>query len=355
MEVREQVFVSSTFIDLREEREKVIQGLLEADCFPAGMELFPAADDEKWQLIQGVIDDSDYYLLILGGRYGSEDVETQLSYTEMEFDYAVKQGKPVMAFVHGDPDTIPVGQTDKDAEKAKKLELFRAKVQKKMVKPWTTADQLPGFVAQALMKTRKTHPAVGWVRGDKAQTPEMELEISQLKLENEKLRSDLAARSKAGQAPIEGLSEGADEVSLGLKLKYEATGVDSTNIPNITVKQLDFDVSWDALLSDLGPLLLQEAEESELHDGLQLLLRIAYDRDPTRQPSDFIQAIDFGAYPEDVHTIVVQFLALRLIEKGTQKRAVTDAGRYWKLSDVGRERLMMLRAIRKEPNEDVPF
>ncbi|RNL60215.1 DUF4062 domain-containing protein [Arthrobacter oryzae] len=62
MDKREQVFVSSTFVDLRDEREKVIQGLLEADCFPAGMELFPATNDEKWELIQGVIDDSDYYL-----------------------------------------------------------------------------------------------------------------------------------------------------------------------------------------------------------------------------------------------------------------------------------------------------
>lgn len=352
MEVREQVFVSSTFIDLREEREKVIQGLLEADCFPAGMELFPASDDEKWQLIQGVIDDSDYYLLILGGRYGSVDVETELSYTEMEFDYAVKQGKPVMAFVHGKPDAISVGRTDKDSEKAKKLELFRAKVEKKMVKPWTTAEQLPGFVAQALMKTRKAHPAVGWVRGDKAQTPEVELEISQLKLENEKLRSELSSKSKVGQAPIEGLSEGSDVVSLGLKLTYSAT--DGTT-PGGTVVQLDFDVSWDALLSDLGPLLLQEVEESALDEGLLTFLRIVYDRDPTRRPSDLIHETDFSTYPEDVHTVVVQFLALRLIQKGTQKRAVSDAGRYWTLSDLGRERLMMLRAVRKKIEVEPPF
>jgi hypothetical protein len=43
MSKRYQVFVSSTFIDLQEERRQAIQTVMELDCFPAGMELFPAA------------------------------------------------------------------------------------------------------------------------------------------------------------------------------------------------------------------------------------------------------------------------------------------------------------------------
>ena len=46
MEKRYQIFVSSTFADLQEERQQVIQALMEMDCIPAGMELFPAADEE---------------------------------------------------------------------------------------------------------------------------------------------------------------------------------------------------------------------------------------------------------------------------------------------------------------------
>ena len=60
MEKRYQVFVSSTYDDLREERAEVIQALLELDCIPAGMELFPAGDDEQWKVIRRVIDESDY-------------------------------------------------------------------------------------------------------------------------------------------------------------------------------------------------------------------------------------------------------------------------------------------------------
>lgn len=64
MEKRYQVFVSSTFTDLTDERRAVMQALLELNCIPAGMELFPASTDDQWTLIQRVIDDCDYHLVL---------------------------------------------------------------------------------------------------------------------------------------------------------------------------------------------------------------------------------------------------------------------------------------------------
>ncbi len=64
MDKRYQVFVSSTFTDLIKERQQVTRTLLEMDCIPAGMELFPASNDDQLTLIKIVNDDSDYYLLI---------------------------------------------------------------------------------------------------------------------------------------------------------------------------------------------------------------------------------------------------------------------------------------------------
>ena len=55
MEKIYQVVVSSTFEDLQEERKEVMQALLELDCMPAGMELFPASNDDQWTLIKRVI------------------------------------------------------------------------------------------------------------------------------------------------------------------------------------------------------------------------------------------------------------------------------------------------------------
>ena len=62
MEKRYQVFISSTFQDLKNARQEVSQALLRADCFPAVMELFPAADEEQFEFIKTIIDQSDYYI-----------------------------------------------------------------------------------------------------------------------------------------------------------------------------------------------------------------------------------------------------------------------------------------------------
>src|SRR3954452_22036522 len=107
---RYQVFVSSTFLDLKDERAAIVSTLLQMDAMPAGMELFPAADDDAWTLIERVIDASDYYLLVVGGRYGAIDPATELSFTEREYDFAVSRKKPVMAFLHANPDEIEFGK-----------------------------------------------------------------------------------------------------------------------------------------------------------------------------------------------------------------------------------------------------
>src|SRR6266849_6800645 len=116
MDKRYQVFVSSTYADLKEERQKVIQAVIGMNCIPAGMELFPAADEEQFNFIKRIIDDCDYYLLIIGGRYGSVDGEG-VSYTEKEYDYALGRGLKVIAFVHSDPTSLGDGKVDTDPER----------------------------------------------------------------------------------------------------------------------------------------------------------------------------------------------------------------------------------------------
>src|SRR5688572_18900890 len=95
---RYQVFVSSTFTDLRGERQQVLMALLQMDCIPAGMELFPASD-EHWDFIRRVIEDCDYYLVFVAGRYGSTTTQG-ISFTEREFDHAFQIGIPILAFLH---------------------------------------------------------------------------------------------------------------------------------------------------------------------------------------------------------------------------------------------------------------
>ena len=77
-----QVFVSSTYTDLKEERQAAVEAILNAGHIPAGMELFAAGDQSQWHVIQDWIRESDVYLLILGGRYGSVEPSSGKSYTQ---------------------------------------------------------------------------------------------------------------------------------------------------------------------------------------------------------------------------------------------------------------------------------
>src|SRR5687768_5362627 len=111
IERRYQVFVSSTFQDLQEERQEVMQALLELDCIPAGMELFPAANSDQWTLIKKVIEDCDYYIAISAGRYGSIGPEG-IGFTEMEYRYAVEKLKPVIGFLHRDLSALTTARSE---------------------------------------------------------------------------------------------------------------------------------------------------------------------------------------------------------------------------------------------------
>jgi uncharacterized protein DUF4062 len=167
MDKRYQVFVSSTYEDLKEERQAVIQALLELNCIPAGMELFPAADDDQQTLIKKVIDDCDYYLVVVGGRYGALS-PSGISYTRMEYEYAVSIGKPAIGFIHKNPGSIPAEKTELSEEGRTKLNSFRDLVQQKMCKYWTTPHDLAAAVSTSLVKLKEEKPAIGWVRGDES-------------------------------------------------------------------------------------------------------------------------------------------------------------------------------------------
>lgn len=171
MDKRYQVFVSSTYNDLIDERKEATQAILKCNCFPAGMELFPASNKKQWNVIKQVIDDSDFYLLILAGRYGSlgvDDFGKKVGYTEMEFDYALSKGKPIIVMLHRHPEELPARLTEKKETNKKRLEKFREKAMDgRMVAFWENKDQLNGEILSSLHKMISGTPdAVGWIKAD---------------------------------------------------------------------------------------------------------------------------------------------------------------------------------------------
>ncbi len=196
MDKRYQIFISSTYSDLKEERNKVMQTIMSLDCIPAGMELFPAMDEEQFEFIKRIIDDCDYYLLIVGARYGSID-ENGVSYTEKEYDYAVNKGIPVLAFLHDNIPSIPIDKADLDNNLRKKLNKFYKKVKKgRLVQHWKNADDLNAKVAISLPKTIKMFPRTGWVKANLMTNGESLQEINELRKENELLKAYKAKHEK---------------------------------------------------------------------------------------------------------------------------------------------------------------
>lgn len=184
-----QVFISSTYSDLVEERKKVLDILLMADCIPAGMEAFVATDTEQFEVIKKVIDLCDYYVLIIGQRYGSINPDSGISYTEMEYDYAIKNKISVLVFALDEQVILPDDKKENDLEKIEKLKAFRAKaLTNRLCSIWKNTDELVGKVAVSIMTAKETIERPGWQRGTDFDEASLRRTIMNLQEENENMR-----------------------------------------------------------------------------------------------------------------------------------------------------------------------
>ena len=91
-------FISSVYESLLDERTEAINCMLDYRVFPVCMEHFTASATTRFNDIISFIDESDVFLLILGTKYGSTDVDG-ISWTEKEYDYALSSNKPIIAII----------------------------------------------------------------------------------------------------------------------------------------------------------------------------------------------------------------------------------------------------------------
>ncbi len=192
-----QVFISSTYTDLIEERRKVLDVLLMADCIPAGMEAFVATDNEQFEVIKKVIDLCDYYILILGMRYGSISPTTGISYTEMEYEYAKEKGIPVLVFAIDDTISISEEKCESDQSKIEKLRIFRAKaLENRLASIWRNSDDLSGKVAISIMRAKAEIERPGWQRAVDYDEASLRKQIMDLTSANKELQHKLTTAQK---------------------------------------------------------------------------------------------------------------------------------------------------------------
>ena len=329
--IKYQVFVSSTYDDLKEERSQVIKAILEMGHIPVGMEMFSAADEEQWKIIARQIDETDYYVVIVGNRYGS--MAGGVSYTEKEYDYAVSKGVPALGFIV-DASVDPLAKhTDKDDDKIAALAKFKAKVKQRPVGFWRTADDLHGKVSIALMKAFNTTPRVGWSRATSVVGPEAMQELSRLSRENAELRAQLDLAQQ---------QETADRRS-HLQQRIETLKA----IPkNLFIRERgkstwDIKVATDlfTLFSQLAPEMMVEV--STTHASTYLALMNKPDPKLVTSPTGPIAT-------NHVKMLFADLASLDLVEPSKKKHQVADKDVYWSLTQEGIEVLKLDRATRLE-------
>jgi hypothetical protein len=253
MEKRYQVFVSSTYEDLREERQEVMQALLELDCIPTGMELFPATDEDSWTLIKNLISECDYYVLIVGGRYGSLGPGGK-SYTEMEYEHAVEAGIPVLAFLPGDPTGIPSGKTESTDQGRTALAEFKKKIEaRRHCRFWNSPKDLRGLVSRGIANLKKTKPGVSWVRANFVRDESAAQEILKLRDRIVELESQIKEDSLTPPEGAEDLAHGDESTSLNCSFQSQGR-----------YQEQPFELTWNEILALIGPVLLCPVTESAL-------------------------------------------------------------------------------------------
>jgi hypothetical protein len=336
MKRRYQVFVSSTYCDLIEERKHVMQALLATKCIPSGMELLPAASTAQWNLIRSVIDDCDYYVVIVAGRYGSVGPDGN-SYTEMEFDYAATIGKPILGFFYTDVRKLPGEKLEENDEARKKLADFTAKVKQRLCQSWNTPDGLASAIKSAIINAIETDPKPGWVRTNTVPTwslvGSLQERIAQLE-------------GRPSEPSPEKFPDGKEQIGIPAKVSW----AESNNRKNRwggkpSSSEHTFMLTWDEVLLVLAPkpgastnrLGLLQAFTHALAKTLELQVKQKSGKQILRMGA----TIDGGLFGQILQT----FLARKLLKRVPAPKGIRRKELYWQLSPKGMQRVAELQAI----------
>lgn len=328
MDKKYQIFISSTYEDLRTERDQAIKAVLEMGHIPVGMEMFSAADEEQWQIIARQIEATDYYIVIVGHRYGSETSEG-ISYTEKEYDYAKSCGVPTLGFIIDEKAAWPANRIEKTAKKKKKLGAFKQKVKSKLVQFWSSKDDLHGKISISLVKTMNTNPRIGWSRADEAVGPDITKELSRLSSENSFLRDEsvkLISKQKDAVDEVRKVVNILNENGRTFRIRSDASFHNATSHTRTLLQMF---------LAAAPNLILENTSEGIAKNVAHSIVGIKYHR-----------YWPFGKV--NTEHLIADFAALDLVEPSKKKHPVSDKNSYWSLTRLGKQVHKRSRRIQLE-------
>ncbi len=304
------------------------EAILELGHFHAGMEALPAADATPWELIKSVINESDYYILIVGGKYGSTGPDG-ISYTEMEYNLAVELGRPILAFTHGDPDLIPAGKIELDNEARSRLDSFRKRILERTCKSWTNKENLKAAVLLSLVHIIRTKPASGWVRNEGLDNHELLRRLAALQERYDKQEEELNLLRNA----IRDKLDAAKYQDLDSKIEIQ-TDIDSR-----------IEVQLEDIFFAIADQMLIPCREYKIGQAIKACLDIKYGDSLSDIFGDTKATVVIDR--STLASILRQLLALGLVEpemvvhtSGDKDSSRTTGYRCWKLTNSGRARFL---------------
>ncbi|MFM0227091.1 DUF4062 domain-containing protein [Paraburkholderia dipogonis] len=332
MDKKFQVFISSTYTDMKDERQTAVEAILDAGHIPAGMELFAASDKQQIEVIKGWIDKSDMFMLILGGRYGSVEPTTGKSYIQLEYEYAVETGKPFFALYLTEKaisDKVKSLGTDAiERNDSKKLNEFRELVRSRLCSEVEDKKDIKIHIPKAIRDLAAANRLEGWVRA--STVPDLSPLMSQLQalqLENAHLKETArTARAEPSLLPggMSEFSESKLDVPLELRFSY--------------VRELEYSMpeigrsSWTGtylgIFSLIAAKLLEEPSDSAVQVYLDKILRELLPAYETVS----VQEADF------------QSMKMKLAAAGAVELKKIGNALCWTLTQNGKALLMKLHA-----------
>jgi len=327
---RYQIFVSSTFKDLQDERQAVLNAILKLNQFPAGMEIFPAVNDTAWEHIEKVIEDSDYYVLIIGGKYGSIEAESGISYTEKEYDFAVSKNIPVLAFTRSDEENIPVGKAEMNEEIREKLKKFKQEVgNKHHWNYWKTIDELKANVISSLAMSFAMNPQKGWKKSSVISHTELLERLANLQIKYDELLEE-NNKLQNSQNTFPQFAQGND------KITFRLVAVDKS--------EFEIETTWDEIFFCVSETLVATTFSGDAIYKIEKFLTEKYLIKTSSRMNEKVlnDGKHYSLSHEEFLKIQKQFLALKLIVF-----IEINEGWYWKLSETGINYFLSKAAIQK--------
>ena len=163
-EKRYHVYISTSLSDdVKNERLKLQNTLLNLGVFP--WEFNERRTSLNTAQARRQIDECDYVIFLLGAKYGDLSA-SGISYTHLDFIYALNKQKTILSFIDAAPEKRPIDEREENPEILKKFQSFRGQMQQdsQYCYQYSHLLDLERAVRSIFARAIKESPTLGWIR-----------------------------------------------------------------------------------------------------------------------------------------------------------------------------------------------